>query len=131
MTRARHQRRVLHQHLVAVGLEDVVLHARDRGDEVEVELALEPLAHDLHVQQAEEAAAEAEAERGGGLGEVVQGGVVELELLERVAEILVLLRVGGVDAGEDERLDRLVAGERHRGVAVGVKHGVAGARLLD
>ena len=35
-----------------------------RGDEqVEVELALEPLAHDLHVQQAEEAAAEAEAER--------------------------------------------------------------------
>ena len=35
-----------------------------RGHEqVEVELALEPLAHDLHVQQAEEAAAEAEAER--------------------------------------------------------------------
>ena len=35
-----------------------------RGDEqVEVELALEPLADDLHVQQPEEAAAEAEAER--------------------------------------------------------------------
>ena len=34
-----------------------------RGDDVEVELALQPLLHDLHVQQAEEAAAEAEAER--------------------------------------------------------------------
>ena len=35
-----------------------------RGDEqVEVELALEALAHDLHVQEAEEAAAEPEAER--------------------------------------------------------------------
>ena len=37
---------------------------RDRrrgGDEAEVELALEPLADDLHVQQAEEPAAEPEA----------------------------------------------------------------------
>ena len=45
----------------------VVQHAvgdvRRGHEQVEVELALEPLAHDLHVQQAEEAAAEAEAER--------------------------------------------------------------------
>ena len=34
---------------------------------LEVELALEPLADDLHVQQPEEAAAEAEAERAGRL----------------------------------------------------------------
>ena len=40
-----------------------------RGDEqVEVELALEALADDLHVEEAEEAAAEAEAERLRGLG---------------------------------------------------------------
>jgi hypothetical protein len=38
-------------------------HAGRGGDQVQVELALEPLLHDLHVQQAEEAAAEAEAER--------------------------------------------------------------------
>ena len=42
---------------------DVVLDRRRRGDEVEVELALEPLLDDLHVEQAEEAAAEAEPER--------------------------------------------------------------------
>jgi hypothetical protein len=86
----RHQRRVLHQHLLAVRLEDVVLHARDGGDEIEVELALEPLLHDLHVEETEEAAAEAEAEGGGGLGLVLERRVVELELLERVAEVLVL-----------------------------------------
>ena len=50
---------------------DVVLDVRHRRDEVEIELALEPLLHDLHVQQAEEAAAEAEAERGRRLGLVV------------------------------------------------------------
>ena len=33
------------------------------GDDVHVVLAAEPLLDDLHVQQAEEAAAEAEAER--------------------------------------------------------------------
>ena len=55
--------------------------------EIEIELALEPLLHDLHVQQAEEAAAEAEAERGGRLRLVVQRRVVQLELLQRVAQL--------------------------------------------
>jgi hypothetical protein len=48
---------------VAVGRRHAVEHARRGRDQVHVELALEPLLHDLHVQQAEEAAAEAEAER--------------------------------------------------------------------
>src|ERR671923_174967 len=52
----------LRQH-VAIGAEDVVLHGGDRGDQVEIELPLQPFLHDFHVQQAEEAAAEAEAER--------------------------------------------------------------------
>ena len=39
----------------------------------EVALALEPLLHDLHVEEPQEPAAEAEAERGGRLGLVVAG----------------------------------------------------------
>ena len=67
-----------------------------RGDEeVEVELALEPLADDLHVQQAEEAAAEAEAERLRGLRLVEERGVVELQPLERVAQLGVVVGVVG------------------------------------
>ena len=50
--------------LGAVGQVELVDDARRGGDEVEVELALQPLLDDLEVQQAEEAAAEAEAERG-------------------------------------------------------------------
>ena len=51
----------------AVG-RDQVLDARRGGDQREVELALEALLDDLHVQQAEEPAAEAEAERAGRSG---------------------------------------------------------------
>jgi hypothetical protein len=42
----------------------IVDHRRRGGDQVEIELALQPVADDLQVQKPEEAAAEAEAERG-------------------------------------------------------------------
>ena len=76
------------------------------GDQVEVELALEALADHLEVEEAEEAAAEAEAEGGGGLHLGGEAGVVELELLDGVAQGL---EVGGVDreeAAEDHRARR-------------------------
>src|SRR5690554_7015537 len=41
----------------------VVLHVRHRVDQLHAELAAQPLLHDLHVQETEEPAAEAEAER--------------------------------------------------------------------
>src|SRR6266545_1612128 len=76
----RHQAGVLHQLHRAVRLIDVVLHAGDRADEIEIELPLQTLAHDLHVQEPQESAAKPEAERYGGFGLVVQGRVVELQL---------------------------------------------------
>ena len=54
------------------------------GDDVEVELALQTLGDDLHVEQAEEAAAEAEAQSRTGLHLKGQGGVVQLQLFQRV-----------------------------------------------
>ena len=53
--------------LGAVAQGDLVDHAGGGRDQVEVELATEPLL-DLQMQQAEEAAAEAEAEAEGGAG---------------------------------------------------------------
>ena len=57
--------RVVDAHHRAVGLVYLVDDARERGDEVEVKFALQPLLNDLHVQHSEEAAAEAEAQRDG------------------------------------------------------------------
>ena len=58
-------RRIVDFDDLAVGRGDFVADAGRGGDEVEVVFALETLLNDLHVQQAEEAAAEAEAESGG------------------------------------------------------------------
>ena len=90
----------------------MVLDRRRRRDEVEGELALEPLLDDLHVEQAEEAAAEPEAEGDGALRLVGERRVVEVELLERLAQERVVLAADRVDAGEDEALGLLVAGQR-------------------
>ena len=83
------------------------------------------------MQQAEEAAAEAEAERRRGLHLVGEARVVEPELAHRRAQ---LLEVGGVDreqAAEHHRLRRLEAGQRLGGRALVVGDGVADAGVGD
>jgi hypothetical protein len=90
----------------------VVDHGGRGGDEVDVVLALEPVADHLEVEEAQEAAAEAEAQGGGGLHLVGEGGVVEGELLDGVAEVLEVGGVDGEEAAEDDRLRGLEAGER-------------------
>jgi hypothetical protein len=90
---------------------------------------LEALLHDLHVEEAEEPAPEAEAERGGGLRLVLQARIVQLELLERVAQNLEVVRVARINAREHHRLDLLVSGQHVRGAAPGIEDRVAHARV--
>ncbi len=135
-----HLGRILDQAHRAVVQLDLVDHAGRGRDQVLVELALQALLHDLHVQQAQEAAAEAEAQRLADLGLVVQRAVVELELLQRVAQLVVLAGFRRIQAGEHLRLDLLEAGQRLGGRAGVVRQlllerdGVAhlgGLQLLD
>ena len=81
---------------------------------IQIELPFQPLGDDLHVQQAKEAAAETEAQRGAGLQLKGEGGVVQLQLFQRVLQVGVLGTVGGVDAAEHHGLDLTVAGQRLR-----------------
>ncbi len=99
----------------AVGAGEAVLDARRRGDERQAELALEPLLDDLHVQQTEEAAAESEPERAGRLGRVGDRRVVQLELLERLAEVLEVVAVDREQPGEHHRFRLAIPVERHGG----------------
>src|SRR5260370_21221899 len=71
------------------------------------------------MEQTKEAAAEAEAQSYRGLGLKGEAGIVEPKLLERVAQHRVLVRVDGVQTGEDHALDVFKAGQR------------LGARALD
>src|SRR5256885_1123698 len=66
---------------------DLVLDSRRGRDQLELELALEALLHDLEMQQAQEATPKAEAERRRVLGLVRKSGVVQLQLLERLLQV--------------------------------------------
>ena len=94
---------------------DAVLDRRRGRDEAQVELALEPLADDLHVEQTEEPASEAEPERAGRLGLVRDTRIVQAEPLERLAKVRVVVAVDGIEAAEDHRLGVLIALERLAG----------------
>ena len=107
----RHVRGVVHLQDVAVGHLDLESHRRHRRHQVQVVLALQALAHDVHVQQPEEPAAEAEPERVGGLGLPAERRVVQGQLLERVAQVRVAVGVDREEPAEDHRLDVAVAGQ--------------------
>ena len=102
-------RRVVHLDRLARRRVHAVLDRRGGGDEGEAELALESLADDLHVQEAEEAAPEPEAERPRGLGLVGEARVVQPQLLQRLAQVGEVVAVDRVQAAEHHRLRLAVA----------------------
>ncbi len=79
--------------LVAVGHLHLVDHRGRGGDEIEIEFAAQPLLDDLEVQKAEKTAAEAEAERGGGLHFIGEAGVVQTQLAHGRAQILEIIGI--------------------------------------
>ena len=82
------------------------------------------------MEQAQEAAAEAKAQRGTGLKFKGQGSVVQLQLFQRVLQVGVLGTVGGVDAAEHHGLDLTVAGQCFGGGIIGQRDGIAHAGVL-
>ena len=124
--RLGHRRRVVDEEGVPVGEVGDVLDRRGRGDQRQAELALEPLADDLHVEQTEESAAEPKTECRARLRLVGHARVVQLELLERVAQVRELVAVDRVKPAEHHRLRVLVALERRRR-----RPGDLGDRLTD
>ncbi len=100
-----------------IGRRCVLIAVDDGGrgrDQVEQEFAFEAFLDDLIVQQAEEAAAEAKAQGGRGFRLEGEGGVVELELFQGVAQIGVFGAVDRIEAAVDHLVDFLVAGQRLR-----------------
>ena len=128
---ARPVRRIGDDVLGAVLEDHPVDDVRRGADQVEVELALEPVSGDLQVQQAEEAAAETEAERGTRLRLVDQRRVVEPQPVEGVAQQRVVRPVQRIKPGVDHRPGVAIAAERFAGRLGGVGDGVADARLAD
>ena len=122
--------RAVDEDVFAVRLRHLVLNAGRGGEQIEVVLALEAFLDDLHMEEAEEAAAEAKAKGGRRLGRVGKRGIGELQLVERVAEERVLVALLRIDAGEDHGLGGAVAGHGGVGGLAVVGEGIADAAVL-
>src|SRR5690606_32111260 len=122
---------VVQRHHAAVGLQDLVHHGRRGADQVEVVLTLQPLLHDLHVEHAQEAAAETEAHRLRAFRLEPQRGIVEAQLLQRFAQVGVVLGIDREEAGEHARLHLLEAGQRLGRRVAGKGQRVADRRAVD
>jgi len=118
----------------AVRLVHVIVHGGAGGNEVEVELTLKTLLHDLHVEEAEKAHAKAKAQRHGRLGGPDKRRIVDVQLLERIPKVLVLLVVHGEDARVDHGLGLAIAGKGGVAGTVPVGEGIPhvhGLRVLE
>ncbi len=127
----RQLRRAVHVDDVAVLQRQLVDHGRCRGDQVQIILALEPLLDDFHVQHAEKADAETEAQSIGAFRLVLQGSIVQGQFLQCVAEILEIIRADREEPGIHLGLDPLEAGQHLHVGGVGQGQGVAHRRAMD
>jgi hypothetical protein len=82
----------------------VELHRWHGGDHRHIELTLQSLLHDFHVQHAQETATETKAQGRRCLRLPHQGSVVQLQLLHGVAQFFVLTRLYRVNTGKYHRL---------------------------
>ena len=123
--------RIVYLHQVALARRHPIAHARRGGDQVDIELALQPLLHDVQVQQPQETAAEAEAQRRRVLGLEAERAVVQPKFLDGVAQHPVLVRFHRVEAREHHRLHCFEARQRLGRRVVVVHHGVADLRVRD
>ena len=110
---------VIHHQLRAVAQLHFVDHRGRGGDQVHVELALQPFLHDLHMQQPEETATKTKTQCLRYFWLVLQGRVIQLQLLQRVAQCFILVRLHREQPGEHLRLHLL---EARQGRSSGLVH---------
>src|SRR6185369_11642192 len=83
LARVGHFLRLMDSKRVAVASEDFIRNVGSGLNEIDVRLALKPLLHDLHVQQAKKAAAKAKTQGVATFRLEFKTGVVERKLVKR------------------------------------------------
>ena len=126
-----HLARILHALDFTVREQHLIDHARSRGDEVHVVLALKALLHDVHVQEAQEARAEPKAQRLRDFGLKAKRRIVELQFHESLAQRVVLVAFNRIEASKDLGLDFLKARQRLGRTVDRGRDGVAHASVFE
>ena len=99
----------VHLDLVPICQRHFVTDVRRRREEIEVVLTLKAFAHDVHVQQPEEADTETKSESLRCLRFIDQRRVIELQLLKRITQVLEVVSADREQTTEDHRLHLAVS----------------------
>ena len=124
----------MHLGHVALLVIHVVGDVGHRGNHLHVELAAQSLLHDFHVQQPQETATESKSQRHTRLGREGERGIVELQLLERGAQVLEILGLDGIHTSKHHGLHFLKSLDGTLTRALHMGNGVAHThfhRVLD
>ena len=105
-------------------------YVRHGGDDVHIELTVQALLYNLHVEQAQESATKTEAQGNRGLWGESQRSIVQLQLLQRGTQVLIVRRVDGIDTRKHHRLDFLEALDSRGTGILDVGDGIAHLHLL-
>ena len=125
----RQERRVVDFHYLTALQLDPVLDGRRRGDELELELALEALLDDLEVEKAEEPAPKSEPQGRRVFWLEGKRAIVELQLLQRFLQVAELIRIGRKESCKHHRLDLPVTRQGRGGAVLGAGDGVTDPRV--
>jgi hypothetical protein len=84
------------------------------------------------VEKSQEPGPEAKPQRLRSLRLENQGGVIELQFVERFAQVAVIIGIHGIDPGKDHRLGMAIPGQRLRGCCSGwVSNGITHPAFVD
>src|SRR5947208_16400722 len=109
----------------------LMAHSRRSRDQVEVVLTLEPLLNDLHVQQPEEPAPEAESQRHRTFRLEEERRIIESQFFQRLAQLRVLMSVDCIKSREHHRLDLFKSRQRLNRRSLLIGDGVTNFRVGD
>ena len=122
---------VVHFLRVAVRGVHLINDRRRRGDEADLKFAFQPLLNNFHMQQAQKAAAEAEAQGLRGFRLIGKRGIVQAQFFQGHLEVFVIIGFRGVQAAKNHGLHGLEAGHGFAGGVFRQSDGVPHLRIAQ
>ena len=120
---------VIHHFHIAIGADYFVNNVGRSGNQRQIIFALQALLDNVHVQQSQKAAAEAKAQGSGGFRLEHQGSIVQLQLFQRVAQIVVIAVLYGIQAAINHGSGLAIAWQSALRRTIGVRNSVAHASV--
>ena len=117
----RQMRRIVNLHHGSVRHITMIDHAGRCGNQRQIVFPLQPFLNDIHMQQTQKSAAEAKAQRLGSFRLKLQGGIVELQLLQSLAQIIVFRRIRRIQPAVNHRIHFAITGQRFLSRIVGLR----------